>query len=161
MTEFILRDILKDWMTTMGITLAERADAATKKRSEVTGGEAAYDLYDRAMTYIEKRIGQTIPATIVAFDLLFELGAKLWLCARVLAREIPNIDISQRKNSLIYRNVQAENERLNKEFAEIRKEIWGEGQRHSRTTTGDLSFAVMSAASAKDADIANGDVLEL
>lgn len=162
MTEFILRDILKDWVATLGLTSAftERDDADTALRSELTD-VTEYDAYDKAMTYIEKRIGKTLPTTEDMFDLLLELGAKLWLCARVLARELPNIDVNNKKSSNIYKNVKDEHTRLNEEFKEIRQEIWGEGKRSSRTTTGDLEIITMSSVSNRLTEIEDGDMLEL
>ena len=174
MTEFVLRIILKDWIAEVGTTITERANANTVLRANLAGGEASYDVYDNAMTFTEKRLGILLPTISGMFsasvapsgspdvmDILFELGAKSWLCGRLLAREAGNFDVDDKKLSQVLQNVKILKAEIDTEFNEIRREIWGNGLRNRRTTSGDLTITHISVVSGTQTDIDNGDLLEL
>lgn len=174
MTEFILRLILRDWVSEIGVVVTERSDADTALRSELVGGASDYDAYDNAMTFAEKRLGILLPTILGMFsasvapsgasdslDILFELSAKSWFCSRTLAREVGDFDIDNKKLGQIFQNVKVMKDKIDADFNTIRKEIWGNGVRNNRTTSGDLTFAYMSVVSSTQTDIDNGDLLEL
>ncbi len=164
MIEKELRDILRDWITEIGITIVERDNNEYANADVyVLKGDAQedYDAYDRAMTFAEKRLGLTLPTSVDAHDLLFEYVSKIWLCGRVLAREVGNLDIENKRLSQIFQNIVKQKNILVDEYKELRQEVWGTGLSNRRTTTGDLEIVTLSVVSDTETQIENKDVLEL
>ncbi len=163
MNEIVMRDTLRDWMTEIGITPVERSDAKTKTRAEAAAARTDYkeDAYDRAITFAEKRLGIVFPTTVADHDILLEYAAKLWLCNRVLAREVGTFDVDDKKLSGIFKNVTAQRGILDQEFVMLRKEIWGEGKRISRSGIDTIEMSVVALRSPQQNAIDNEEVLEL
>lgn len=158
MTEIELRVILRDWINEMGLTIIERGDAAEVLKASTA---LPIDVYDRAMTFSEKRLGLTLPTTVDAHDLLFEYASKIWLCGRIIAREVGDFDQGDKKASKVFDNAKAQREILRQDYEDLRKEVWGKGVSSRRSTTGDLEIASHSIVSDHETNIASETVLEL
>jgi hypothetical protein len=165
-TEKGLRDILRDWLTEINIsTIIERNDATADIVAEDyvlrADTDQTLDSYDKAMTFIEKRLGLTLPTTVDAYDLLFEYGCELYLCNRILARQVGAYDKGDNKTSQVYKNVGDIKKVIQADYDRLLKEVWGSGFSSRRTTTGTLEIVTHSMVSDNDTQITNGDILEL